>query len=309
MNNKKSGNLAVLIICIIFYLALFALQGQFARNGLNALNGILAQVGVLLCTVMVVTNRKRGFIIAMILNLINAATVVVQIFSRGGSAGASSLPGVLVALVTIITLFVLYTYLSRSEKAHDELTESYNQLIEANRVQEEQAAALRTLAYTDRLTGLPNRAAFNESLAAKVEQAQPFMVMLMDADDFKQINDNFGHDVGDALIKEYSARFSKYCKGHYEFGKLGGDEYGMIIDGRHTEADILNLTEQLRTLFGEPFNVGGTNFSIAMSYGVASFPNDGTTAEALVSAADTALYNAKIGGKNRAIFFSEHTAG
>lgn len=307
-NEKKVGSLVILIICVVLFIVLFLSQRRFAMSGLAAMNGIIAQLQVLISTIMVVTNRKRGFITSIILNAVNVLFLLVQVFASQGHAGASQLPGIFVSVVTIVTLIVIYTYLARSEKAHEDLTKSYNQLIEANRIQEEQASALRTLAYTDRLTGLPNRAAFNETLEGKLSQGQPFVVMYMDADDFKQINDNFGHDVGDALIKEYSTRFSKYCKNHYEYAKLGGDEYGMILNGQHTEADIMNIIEELRSLFGEPCNVGGTNFSITMSYGVASYPNDGTSAEALASAADTALYNAKINGKNRPIFFSEHTA-
>ena len=303
---NKALNIAVMVICIILFIALFMTQGQFARNGQQALNGVIAELQVLLSTIIVVTNHKRGFITALILNFLNMLMLVRNIVTS--RASGASLPGVVIALVTIVIIIVIYTYMSRSEKMHADLTNSYNQLIESNRLMQEKDAALTKLAYSDRMTGLPNTAAFTEKLQSCVNAGQPFTVIYMDADSFKQINDTFGHAVGDTLIKAYAERFQNFCSGHYECAKVGGDEFAMIIDGIHTEGELYNMSEDLRTLFGEPINIDGTNFSITMSYGVASYPNDGTAPDQLINAADTALYNAKIGGKNRLTFFSEHTA-
>lgn len=303
---NKVLNIAVMVVCVILFIVLFKIQGQFARNGQQALNGIIAELQVLLSTIIVVTNHKRGFITALILNFLNIAMVLRNVIT--GRASGASLPAIAIGLVTIVIIIVIYTYMSRSEKMHADLTASYNQLIESNRLMQEKDAALTKLAYTDRMTGLPNSAAFNEKLQDRVNAGAPFTVIYMDADSFKQINDTFGHAVGDTLIKAYAERFEKYCAGHFDCAKVGGDEFALIIDGIRTEGELYNMSEELRTLFGEPINIDGTNFSITMSYGVSSFPNDGAAPDQLINAADTALYNAKIGGKNRLTFFSEQTA-
>ena len=308
MNKKSSsGSIVILIIGIIIFIALFVVQGRQAQGGNQALNGIIAQLQVLISTVLVTTNRKRGFITACILNALNGLFVlVVQVLL---AQNVRSLPGVFISIVTIITIIIIYVYLNRTQQMHEELTANYEQLIEQNRMIEEKDQTLTQLAYYDRMTGLPNRAFFVDKLQEYIDQTVPFAVIYMDADNFKQINDNFGHQVGDELLKVYADRFGKYCGTKYTGAKVGGDEFGMILEGRFTEADIMNIVEQLRSLFAEPVTAGNGQFTITMSYGICGFPNDGSTPEALITAADTALYNAKIGGKNRPVIFSQHSLG
>jgi len=130
---------------------------------------------------------------------------------------------------------------------------------------------------------------------------------MMDMDNFKQINDTFGHEIGDTLIKTYATRFQKYCGTKYPCAKVGGDEFAMIVEGNVTQADVLNLVEQMRNLFGEMVNVNGQQFRITMSYGIAGSPNDGTSPDSIFNAGDTALYNAKLQGKDRPVVYSPHS--
>lgn len=304
---KQSGNIVIFIISILVFLGLFMLQARMAMQGYQALNGVIAQLQVLASTVLVTTNHKRGFIAATLLNAFNALFVfVTQIILQHNM---TVLPGVVVSLVTIVIVLVIYIYLNRMQKMHEELNANYEQLIEQNRMIAEKDQALTYLAYYDRLTGLPNRAFFADKLQEYMDSTTPFAVIHMDADNFKQINDTFGHQVGDELIKVYAERIRNFCEGKYTCAKVGGDEFGMILEGRYTETDIMHLVDQLRALFAEPVSMPVGQFSITMSYGISGFPNDGTTPEVLINATATALYNAKIAGKNRPCFFSQHSLG
>lgn len=316
---KKSGNLVATIICVIVFIVVYYITGQI--NRLNAMgrfgensgalvsgfNGVFSQVQVLMTVIMVLLDRKRGFITAMVLEGVSTLITIFGPVLRQHNIGA--IPGVVIGIVTIIILIIIYMNGERNHKLREEVTSNYEQLIEQNRMIEEKDQTLTYLAYYDRMTGLPNRAFFADKLQEYIDNTTPCAIIYMDADNFKQINDTFGHQVGDELIKIYSERFEKYCGAKYTCAKVGGDEFAMILEGRYTEADIMNIVEQLRTLFGETVNISAGQFSITMSYGICGFPNDGSTPDALIIAADTALYNAKIAGKNRPCFFSQHSLG
>lgn len=316
---KKTGNIVATIIGVIVYVLVFIVIGRITRmvsSGefsteqirlVNSFNGVFSQIQVLSIVVMVVTDRKRGFIVGMILQGVGLLNVlIVQLLI---AHNVMSLPGAVTGIVSMIIYVIIYTSMEKNRRLHDEVTRNYEQLIEQNRTIEEKDQTLTYLAYYDRMTGLPNRAFFSDKLQEYIDNANPFAVIYMDADNFKQINDTFGHQTGDELIKIYAERFEKYCSEKYTCAKVGGDEFGMILEGRYTEADIMNIVEQLRALFAEPAVLPGGQFSITMSYGICGFPNDGSTPEALIVAADTALYNAKLGGKNRPCFFSQHSLG
>ena len=316
---KKTGNIVATIIGIIVYVLVFIVIGRITRmvsSGefsteqirlVNSFNGVFSQIQVLSIVVMVVMDRKRGFIVGMILQGVGLLNVlIVQLLI---AHNVMSLPGAVTGIVSIIIYVIIYTSMEKNRKLHDEVTAKYQELIEKNRTIEEKDQTLTYLAYYDRMTGLPNRAFFTDKLQEYMDAGKKLAIIYMDADNFKQINDNFGHQTGDELIKVYAERFERYCADKYTCAKVGGDEFGMILEGSYTEADILNIVEQLRALFGEPVNMAGGQFSITMSYGICGFPNDGSTPEALIVAADTALYNAKLGGKNRPCFFSQHSLG
>ena len=316
---KKKGALWATIVgvvmFIVVYMATGAVNGAVQRGAVpvdkiamvNGLNGIFSQIQVLAIVLMVLLDRKRGYMVGLGLQIFGTLQVlIIQILIRHNFA---ALPGAVTGIVSIIIYTVIYVAIERNGKLHDELTTNYEQLIEQNHMIEAKDKALTQLAYYDRMTGLPNAEFFNDKIQEYIDNSPPFAVINMDMDNFKQINDNFGHECGDELIKTYSARFQKYCSDKYTCAKTGGDEFGMILPGKFTEADIMNIVEQLRALFAEPVQMPAGQFSITMSYGICGYPNDGGTPENLMLAANTALYNAKIAGKNRPCFYSQNSLG
>lgn len=323
---KKNGALAATIVGAIVFIVVYIITNRINVNNAQAAakaaamgqqyvpsplvtgsNGVLSQIQVLASVIMVLLDRKRGFITALILECASGMmTLIGQIIIAKNIA---AIPGIAITLVSIIILIIIYLNGERLQKMHAEIVSNNEQLIEQNRMIEEKDQTLTYLAYYDRMTGLPNRAFFSDKIQEYIDSTTPFAIIYMDADNFKQINDNFGHQTGDELIKTYADRFQKYCGDKYTCAKVGGDEFAMILEGRFTEADIMNIVEQLRTLFGEPVTLAAGQFSITMSYGICGFPNDGSSPDALITAADTALYNAKLGGKNRPCFFSQHSLG
>ena len=316
---KKKGALWAtilgIVIYVIVYFATAAVNGALANGSVatdkigmvSGLNGVFSQIQVLGCVIMCLLDRKRGYVMAMCLQIFGTFNVLImQMIVRHNM---NALPGLVTGIVSLIIYTIIYLNIERNAKLHDEVTANYEQLIEQNHMIEAKDKALTQLAYYDRMTGLPNSEFFSDKLQEFIDNGAPFAVVMMDMDNFKQINDNFGHECGDELIKTYADRFQKYCGDKYSCAKTGGDEFGMILPGKFTEADIMNIVEQLRTLFQEPVQMPAGQFSITMSYGICGYPNDGGTPENLTLAANTALYNAKIAGKNRPCFYSQNSLG
>ncbi len=298
---NKASNMAALIVGIIVFLALFAFQGKMSQKGNMSLNGIIAQLQVLISTVLVITNKKRGFISAMVLNAFNGLFVlIITVIMRGQK---TALPGVFVAVCTIITMAILYIYLAKTVKMHNELNASYEQEIENNRIIKEKDEVLQYLAYYDRLTQMPNRHLFMEKLDENINNKSNCTIIYADIDDFKKINDGYGHSTGDTMLTSYGERIEKICGDKNFAARIGGDEFGIILNGSLSENEITKIFETFKKAVGEPVSVNGGLFGSTMSFGIATFPNDGRSSEEVFRCAETAMFKAKENGKNMAWFY------
>jgi diguanylate cyclase (GGDEF)-like protein/PAS domain S-box-containing protein len=165
---------------------------------------------------------------------------------------------------------------------------------------------LRQLAFHDSLTLLANRSLFRDRLQHSLTLAQraqaQVAVMFVDLDNFKNVNDSLGHDVGDRLLQAVAQRLVKSTRFSDTVARLGGDEFAILLEGVATNAEIERLATALIGELDQPFTLGGTEVRVSASIGVA-FSTLETSAEALLSKADIAMYHAKAAGKNRFMSF------
>ncbi len=151
------------------------------------------------------------------------------------------------------------------------------------------------MAYHDGLTDLPNRAAFLQALAQMIEACEgtgeEFAVLSVDLDGLKEVNDVFGHAVGDKLLIEVSRRIQASARGGV-VARLSGDEFGLIIDGKQPVAGVM-LAEQLAEALAKEFQIDGKSVRTGVTTGISVFPHNGSDAASLLANAGAALFRAK----------------
>ncbi|MEM7403852.1 MAG: diguanylate cyclase [Pseudomonadota bacterium] len=165
---------------------------------------------------------------------------------------------------------------------------------------------LSYMAQHDALTGLPNREfamrSLEEMLYPADNQAHPVTLMFADLDGFKMVNDTYGHQAGDQLLKEIASRFAYCLRPEDMLARLGGDEFLIVLPETSERAECERIAERLLSSLQKSFVTSDSKYEVGVSIGVATFPTDATSVATLMKAADEAMYEAKEGGKNRYAF-------
>ena len=165
---------------------------------------------------------------------------------------------------------------------------------------------LSALAFVDPLTGLPNRALFldrlREAIVAAAREQRSFALFVGDLDGFKQVNDTFGHDAGDAVLRLAAARLRAVTRSADTLARLGGDELAAVLPSAGTEEAAAIVAGRMLRAVGEPMTFERQPLRVGMSLGIALFPRDGSDVDTLIARADRAMYASKRGGKDRFSF-------
>lgn len=168
---------------------------------------------------------------------------------------------------------------------------------------------LHKLAYYDSLTGIPNRTLFYEKLEQAIEKAitnnNMAVLLFMDLDGFKIINDSLGHAVGDLLLKEVAARIRSCIRKSDMVFRIGGDEFTIILEDINDIDYVKNIAETIIHTIQLPYYIVGREMTLGVSIGIAIAPEDEADLEGLIRRADAAMYDAKEAGKGRYSFSSE----
>jgi diguanylate cyclase (GGDEF)-like protein len=217
-------------------------------------------------------------------------------------------------------------YAMERSRAEDALRQAHAEL--EHRVQERTAelanavAALRTeigerkmaeehiryLAHYDALTGLPNRVLLQDRLSQAIAHGHrkhtQVAVLFIDLDYFKHINDSLGHRMGDRLLKVVSRRLQECLREGDSVARLGGDEFVLCLPFLADSNDAATVAQKVQAALNETFVVDANELHVSASIGISLYPDDGVTVEALMSAADTAMYHAKEKGRRNYQFFT-----
>ena len=183
------------------------------------------------------------------------------------------------------------------------------------------AEQIRQLALYDSLTGLPNRHLFKEQLVhavARAERTDQVLVMLsLDLDRFKRINDTLGHEVGDLLLKEVASRLARSLRQtdyvtrnhsgavNHCVARQGGDEFTVLLGDLNQAQEAAKVARRILEALSQPFNLDGNEIVMSASIGIAVYPLDGNDADSLLKNADAAMYYAKEQGKNNYQYYND----
>ncbi|MGV8906284.1 MAG: EAL domain-containing protein [Acetobacterium sp.] len=161
---------------------------------------------------------------------------------------------------------------------------------------------LEKMAFYDMLTGLPNRSLFYEHFIKAIARAATHnfltAVLYIDLDGFKLVNDTFGHANGDIVLVEIGKRIKKHIQESDLVSRIGGDEFTVVLESFRSKNDLAKMAKDLLAEISKDFIISGETISISASIGIAIFPEDGDTLEEIITNADSAMYLAKVNGKN-----------
>jgi diguanylate cyclase (GGDEF)-like protein len=161
---------------------------------------------------------------------------------------------------------------------------------------------IKNLAYHDSLTGLPNRVLLTDRLTLALAHAhrvkKRLAIMFLDFDNFKQVNDNYGHSVGDIFLKEMGQRLRAAVREEDTLARLGGDEFILVLPELMDRQNAVTLAEKLINIGREPLKIDGKEIKSSFSIGIALYPDNGADCKTLLDKADQALYKAKRKGRD-----------
>lgn len=189
---------------------------------------------------------------------------------------------------------------------HGDLTHYVGVFTDITRIKEHESE-LDQLAHYDPLTKLPNRALLADRLEQALAQARRSGTLLavcyVDLDDFKPVNDQFGHEVGDRLLNVVALRLKECVRATDTVSRLGGDEFVLLLGELGSEDECRQAVDRVLRLLSQPVTLDGNAVRVSASIGIALFPRDGSPADALLRHADQAMYAAKQAGRNTCSFF------
>lgn len=189
------------------------------------------------------------------------------------------------------------------KRMEDELRRAADDLSRMNKQLKVKEDHLNYLAHHDSLTGLPNRKYFTEQLQESLVWAQENNsltgLLFIDLDGFKQVNDTFGHEIGDRLLITVAQRFSRCLRSSDTVSRLGGDEFTVILRAIPKVEIAATVAEKILVTLNEPIVLEGNTMKVSASIGISLYPNNSQDSEGLMKLADEAMYRAKDLGKNR----------
>ena len=285
-SKKRLLSKILIVLGIIFFLAIL-LNGSGKVPFFNAIpkaaavtfNGCMTACQIFVfCLAMIVSNGKV-FKLAFILNIIMLLLAMLNLAHDGFvNCGA----GVAFSLLGCCLIYALRCYIKRLKKDEEDLDKA---------------------AYTDQLTGCLNRRGLLRELAMKSEMGKEFYLIFIDLDNFKQINDTLGHEAGDELLCDVITTWSEIqSKYPFTICRLGGDEFAIIYETKDKEITREFITKVLRSI--TTLQSKFANY-VSASAGLALYDEDTSDLQQLLSYADTAMYKAKLSGKNDYYFFDQ----
>ena len=241
---------------------------------LNSFAGVFSSLAHICVILMTVYCEKKGYFTALGMLLLQMPVIIAGIVLQHNM---TSLPGIFGNMMAIIAITIIYMN---------------------NRRVKDYQNKIRDQAVTDRLTGLPNRFACSELLNALIERGKSFVIVSIDINGFKSINNTMGFEAGNKVMCEIASRWKKIAEtgtsGTLDFiTRISGDEFVLVIRNYHSDEEVLKTIQQYEAVLGNRLTVDACDFYVTASFGYAEFPLDARNKDTVFSYADAAMHEVK----------------
>jgi diguanylate cyclase (GGDEF)-like protein len=290
--NKEAPKSAFILLVLLYAIASFlttrtsVMQGSIAIGGqmisYNSFTGVFSMLGYICIICLVMLFRRVGYIVSMAAIILQSPLMIINIFVRGN---LHSLPGLFSSVLIIGAISIIHF--------------NYKKVLDYQQ-------SIREQAVTDRITGLPNRFACNELLTDLQRRGEPFVLVSVDLNDFKSINDTMGHDTGDQVLKEVARRWKELANSlsteTVDFvARNSGDEFLIVISEYPSVEEIENTINAYREVLEKKITIDDCDYYLTACFGYSFFPEDSDVIENIYLFSDAALHEVKKAGSGSRI--------
>ena len=290
--NKEAPKSAFILLVLLYAIASFlttrtsVMQGSIAIGGqmisYNSFTGVFSMLGYICIICLVMLFRRVGYIVSMAAIILQSPLLIFNIFVRGN---LHSLPGLFSSVLIIGAISIIHF--------------TYRKILKYQQ-------SIREQAVTDRITGLPNRFACNELLTDLQRRGEPFVLVSVDLNDFKSINDTMGHDTGDQVLREVARRWKDLANSlsteTVDFvARNSGDEFMIVISEYPSVKEIENTINAYREVLEKKITIDDCDYYLTACFGYSFFPEDSDVIENIYLFSDAALHEVKKAGSGSRI--------
>ena len=290
--NKEAPKSAFILLVLLYAIASFlttrtsVMQGSIAIGDkmirYNSFAGVFSMLGYICIICLVMLFRRVGYIVSMAAIILQSPLMIFNIFVRGN---LHSLPGLFSSVLIIGAISIIHF--------------TYRKILKYQQ-------SIREQAVTDRITGLPNRFACNELLTDLQRRGEPFVLVSVDLNDFKSINDTMGHDTGDQVLKEVARRWKDLANSlsteTVDFvARNSGDEFMIVISEYPSVEEIENTINAYREVLEKKITIDDCDYYLTACFGYSFFPEDSDVIENIYLFSDAALHEVKKAGSGSRI--------
>lgn len=290
--NKEAPKSAFILLVLLYIITAFlttrtsVMQGSMAIGDqmirYNSFTGVFSMLGYICIICLVMLFRRVGYIVSMAAIILQFPLMIFNIFVRGN---LHSLPGLFSSVLIIVAISIIHF--------------NYKKVLNYQQ-------SIREQAVTDRITGLPNRFACNELLTDLQRRGEPFVLVSVDLNDFKSINDTMGHDTGDQVLREVARRWRDLANSlsteTVDFvARNSGDEFLIVISEYPSVKEIENTINAYREVLEKKITIDDCDYYLTACFGYSFFPEDSDVIENIYLFSDAALHEVKKAGSGSRI--------